>query len=210
MGLTALGQTSSSDFQPATVMAVAAHPKTGQADEVARYDVSVKVGDTMYVVLYTPPNGANGVEYASGMNLLVSVGSDSLTFNRQGKATQVPIVRKEALAPGSGPDLARAPSQYFSLKLQNLTDKLALTDDQQAKIKPILEQESGELRDLWGNTALSPKEKVQQLERVVQASDKKITPILSQAQVEKLQQMRKEQKAELKRRLAEQKAGQTT
>ena len=201
----ALCQTSTNKYQSATIMAVAAHPKgEGQADsDVARYDVSVRVGDTVYVVLYTPPNGANRVEYAAGMDLLVLVGTDSITFSKAGTTAQVPILSRAALPAGTGPDWTKAPGQYFSLKLQNLTEKLDLSDDQQAKIKPILEQETGELRNLWGNSTLSQKEKLNQLEKTVRSSDKKIIPLLSQSQVEKLQEMRKEQREELKKRLDE-------
>ena len=46
--LPALGQTPSSKYQPGTIMAVSAHQSSGQANEVTRYDVSVKVGNTTY------------------------------------------------------------------------------------------------------------------------------------------------------------------
>ena len=35
------------------------HHELKQRDEVKHYDVSVKVGDTTFVVLFTPPNGSN-------------------------------------------------------------------------------------------------------------------------------------------------------
>jgi len=47
---------------------------------------------------------------------------------------------------------------------------------------------------------------VKEFEKVVRSSDKKLEPILTPAQIEKLQTMRTQQKAELKKRLAEQKA----
>jgi hypothetical protein len=37
------------------------------------------------------------------------------------------------------------------MKLQNLSEKLALTDAQQAEIKPILEQETGEVGQILAN-----------------------------------------------------------
>ena len=48
---------------------------------MARYDVSVKIGNVIYVVLYTPLNGSNTVEYSPGIEMLFSVGNDKLTFN---------------------------------------------------------------------------------------------------------------------------------
>jgi hypothetical protein len=203
-------QTTSSKYQPGTITAVAAHQIAPgeQASDVVRYDVSIKVADTLYVVLYTPTNGSNMVEYSPGLDFLVLVGSDTLTFNRSGSGTttEVPILRREALAAGSGIDLSKAPSQYFSLKLQHLSEALHLRDDQQAKIKPILEQEAGELSQLWNNPAVSRKDKLNSLEKIVRSSDKKIKPLLSVDQVQKLEELRKEQKVELKKRISEETA----
>ena len=203
--LSAMGQAPPSNYQRGTIIAVTPH-KNAPAEstgDVVRYDVSVKVGNTKYVVLFTPPSGSNTVEYSTGTDMLFLVGDNTLAFNSMvsGK-TEMPILRREALpAPGS-PDLSRAPGQYFSLKLQNLSEKLALSDDQQAKIRPILEQESGELSPLWNNPAISRKDKLDTLEKVVRASDDKIKPILSQPQREKLQAIRKEQKDQLKKLMA--------
>ena len=152
--LSAMGQTPPSNYQRGTITAVTAHQNApGESSrDVVRYDVSVKVGNTNYVVLFTPPNGSNTVEYSVGTDMLFLVGDDTLTFNSKvsGK-TEMPILRREALPARGSPDLSRAPGEYFSLKLQNLSEKLALSDDQQAKIRPILEQESGELSPLWNN-----------------------------------------------------------
>jgi hypothetical protein len=210
VSVSALGQTSAPDYRRGTIVAVTAHHDVpGESGrDVARYDVSVKVGNTVYVVLFTPLNGSNTVEYSTGLDMLFLVGDDTLTFNSMvsGK-TEMPILRRETTPAQGGLDLSKAHSQYFSLKLQNLSEKLTLTDDQQTKIKPILEQESGELSPLWNNPAISRKEKLDTLERVVRASDEKIRPILSQTQREKLQEMRKGQKERVKKLIADKTAG---
>jgi len=87
------------------------------------------------------------------------------------------------------------------MKMQHLTQVLNLSEEQQKSIKPILEQESGELSYLWNNPAISQREKLDRLEKTVRASDQKIIPRLSQEQREKLQELRKEQKEELRQRL---------
>jgi hypothetical protein len=195
----ALSQTTPK-FQPGTIMAVTPHTNSanGQDSDGPAYDVSVKVGDTLYVVLYTPHNGSRTVAYAAGMELLVAVNKDTLTFNRQETPVDVPILRRESLPPRPTLDWSKAPSQYFSMKLENLTTKLSLTDDQQTKIKPILEQESGELAPYWNNPSVSRKEKLNILEKVVLSSDAKMKPILTADQWDKLQTMRTAQKQELK------------
>jgi len=190
----------SAKFQHATIMAVTSHPTSAsrQEGDNPKYDVSLKVGDTLYTVLYTPPNGARGVEYTAGMDLLVAVGKDTITFNRGDTPIELPILRRESLPPTPVLDWSKAPSQYFSMKLENLTAKLGLSEEQQAKIKPILEQESGELAPYWNNPAVSKKEKLDVLEKVVQSSDEKLKPILTATQWEKLQEMRTAQRQELK------------
>jgi hypothetical protein len=206
--ISVLAQTPAPNYQRGTITAATAHQNpSGDPDHIARYDVSVKIGNTVYVVLFTPPNGSNAVEYSTGIDMLFLVGNDTLTFNSMvsGK-TEMPILRRQTGSAPANVDLSGAPSQYFSLKLKNLSEKLTLSDDQQARLRPILEQESGELSPLWSNPVISQKDKLETLERVVRASDEKIRPILSQDQWEKLQDMRKEQKVQLKKVIADKKA----
>lgn len=194
----------SSEYQPGTIMKVVRHP--GETGQGLQYDVSVKVLNTMYTVLYTPPPGVNTVEYVGGLQMLVLVKKDTLVFNsRVSGTTEVPILKREALADDSGIDFSRAPSEYYSMKLRNLSEKLDLNEDQQAKIRPILEQEAGELNYVWGNPVLSQKDKLERLRRAVHTSDQKMKPLLTQAQWEKLESMRQEQEREVKQRLQEQK-----
>jgi hypothetical protein len=205
--VSASGQSASSQYQPGTITAVTTHESTGQKNsDPTQYDVSVKVGDTTYVVLFSPPNGSNIVKYSQGDELLVLVGNKTLTFNRtlSGK-TEVPILSQATLA-AHGPDWQKDSGQYFSMKLKHLTDTLALTEDQQATIKPILEQEAGEVDEIRFNPALSQKDMLNQYEKIVQASDKKIKRLLSATQLHKLEDLRKEQKQDLKRLIAQEKS----
>jgi hypothetical protein len=199
-----------SKYQPGTVTAVTPHqnaPGEPSAD-VARYDVSVKVGDTVYVVLYTPTPGGNSKEYSTGLEFLVSIGSNTLTVsNKLGGTTELPILRREPQPARPTLDWSKAPGQYFSMKQKHLSETLSLSDEQLAKIQPALEQETGEVGELFGNPVLSRKEKLNRWEKIVQSSDEKIKPVLSETQFAKLQQLRKEQKQELKRLIAEPKAG---
>jgi hypothetical protein len=88
----AFGQ-STSKYQVGTITEVKAHQTAGSgAADVATYDVSVKVGDTVYVVLYTPPMGEITVKYAAGRDLLVLVGKNKITYNDiLGQSHDVPI-----------------------------------------------------------------------------------------------------------------------
>ena len=85
---------SASKWQVGTITEVRIHQaaeKVGAADATS-YDVSVKVGGTIYVVLYTPPVRQETVKYAAGRDLLVLVGKSTIRYNDLlGQSFEVPI-----------------------------------------------------------------------------------------------------------------------
>jgi hypothetical protein len=88
----AFGQ-SMSKYQVGTITEVKAHQAAeNAASDAASYDVSVKVGGTIYVVLYTPALGEDTVKHAAGRDLLVLVGKNTITYNDiLGRSYEVPI-----------------------------------------------------------------------------------------------------------------------
>ena len=87
----------SANYQIATVVAVNPHSASVPADESATtYEVSVQIGNIIYVVLYTPRLGLQTAKYAAGRQVLVRVGEKTLTYNDiSGNTLEVPIlVRK--------------------------------------------------------------------------------------------------------------------
>lgn len=89
----AFGQ-SASKWQVGTITEVKVHQSAEKAgsSEATSYDVSVKVGDTIYVVLYTPPLREETVKYAAGRDLLVFVGKSTIQYNDiLGQSRDVPI-----------------------------------------------------------------------------------------------------------------------
>jgi hypothetical protein len=93
---------STSKYQVATITDVKPHELVeGSAGEATSYDISVKVGDTIYVVLYTTPLGDLAPEYAAGREILVLVGKNAITYNDiLGRSFQVPIeTRRPATDP---------------------------------------------------------------------------------------------------------------
>jgi len=204
--LSTFGQTRASKYQPGTITAVAVHQSAPgeESGDVTRYDVSVKVRNVVYVVLYEPLNGDNIVEHSPGFGMLFLVGDKTLKFNTKGARTvEVPILSRQTLPEEEGIDWSKAPSQYFSMKQQHLSEALDLTDDQQAKVKPLIEQESGEAGSILWTPVVSPKDRLKQYQKIVKASDAKIKPLLSRPQVAKLEELRKQQRGELKKLIAE-------
>jgi len=95
----AFGQ-STSKYQVGTITEVKVRQTAGSgASDAASYDVSIKVGDTIYVVLYTPPPGEETVKYAAGRDLLVLVGKSTITYNDiLGRSFAVPIESQKPAA----------------------------------------------------------------------------------------------------------------
>jgi hypothetical protein len=102
---------STSKYQVGTITEVKVHQTAGSgASAAASYDVSVKVGDTVYVVLYTPAVGEDTVKYAAGRDLLVLVGKNRITYNDiLGRSYEVPIEsQKPAAMPKQSKSVSRA------------------------------------------------------------------------------------------------------
>jgi hypothetical protein len=98
----AFGQ-STSQYQAATITEVKIHEageRVGASDAIS-YDVSVKVGGTTYVVLYTPALPDISVKYAAGRSGLVLVGKNTIRYNDLlGQSFDLPI---ESQKPAANP-----------------------------------------------------------------------------------------------------------
>ncbi len=80
-----------------TVMAIKPHVASAAASEGAapQFEVTVRVGRTDYVVLYTELPGTPGVEYAVGRDAPVLIGAKTLSFrNKLGEKVDVPILSR--------------------------------------------------------------------------------------------------------------------
>ena len=92
-----------SRYQLGTITEVKVHQTAdSNASDTTLYDVSVKVGDTIYVVLYTPPLGEPTVRYVAGRDLLVLVEKSTIRYNDLlGRSYAMPIESKRAAATSS-------------------------------------------------------------------------------------------------------------
>ena len=88
---------SRSKYEVATITDVKPHQAAdNKPSDPVRYDVSVKVADTVYLVLYTDTLGTSTIKYAAGRELLVSVGKDAITYNDiLGRSQEVPIISQK-------------------------------------------------------------------------------------------------------------------
>jgi hypothetical protein len=118
VAIPAISQSSgSSKYQPGIIMAVTPHrPAPGETASSRIYDVSVKVDNTMYVVLYTQPPGTINPEYRTGLELLVSVGRNTMKFNDQlGRSQELPILSRRTLY-ATKPQSAHPISTYSPIR----------------------------------------------------------------------------------------------
>jgi Spy/CpxP family protein refolding chaperone len=76
--------------------------------------------------------------------------------------------------------------------LKLLTEKLDLTVDQQAKIKPILKELHDATQNLMQDESLSREERLDKVKPLREKADKKIREILSDDQKKKLDQLEQE------------------
>jgi len=79
-------------------------------------------------------------------------------------------------------------------RLKELTEKLALTDDQVAKIKPILKDEAEALKALKDDTSIDKEAKRPKMMEIRKSHQDKILAILTPDQQAKLKAMREQHK----------------
>src|SRR5208283_4355913 len=101
----AFGQSSpaSSTYQPATIIDVKLHQSAADSNpDNALYEVSVKVKQTIYVVLTAPPDGSGTIRYAIGRQLLVHIDDNTITWNDiLGRPHEVPVISRGPIADSS-------------------------------------------------------------------------------------------------------------
>jgi hypothetical protein len=89
-----------SKYQVGTITAAQCHQADDADARVTSCEVSVRVGNTAYGVLYAAPVGSDNVRYETGRELLVLVGEDTITYNDMlGNSFQVPILSRAAVTP---------------------------------------------------------------------------------------------------------------
>lgn len=88
-------------------------------------------------------------------------------------------------------------------RVEELQQRLQLTDEQRDKIRPILEQEANRLRDIRakyeGKTGRRDRLRLaRELRDVQQDIEKKVNPILTKAQREEWKKLREERREQLR------------
>jgi len=108
----------------------------------------------------------------------------ALTFAQPSQESQAPTPDKHA-----GMHHEESADQH----LQMLSEKLNLTDDQKAKIKPILQDQMRQMKVVHEDTSLSEEQKRAKMKSVHESLHDQINAVLTPEQQTKFKQMRQEQ-----------------
>jgi periplasmic protein CpxP/Spy len=82
-------------------------------------------------------------------------------------------------------------------QIKHLTQKLDLTDDQQAKLKPILEDQRKQMDQIHNDSSLSREDRFSKMQQVRTAGDTQIKALLTADQQKKFDKMREEQRSRM-------------
>ena len=82
-------------------------------------------------------------------------------------------------------------------QIQHLTKKLNLTADQQAKLKPLLEDQRKQMEQLHSDSSLSREDRFSKMQELRQNSDNQIKNVLNEDQQKNFDKMREEQRGRM-------------
>jgi Spy/CpxP family protein refolding chaperone len=77
-------------------------------------------------------------------------------------------------------------------RLKMLTEKLNLTEDQQSKLKPIIEDQSKQMNAIHDDSSLAPADRQAKMKEIHESSIEKMNAILTPDQQAKWKQLRQE------------------
>lgn len=93
---------------------------------------------------------------------------------------------------GHGPMMPSVDDQ-----IKHLTKKLNLSDDQQAKLKPILEDQRKQMETIHNDSSLSREDRFSKMQALRQGSDTQIKSVLNEDQQKNFDKMREEQRGRM-------------
>jgi protein CpxP len=94
-----------------------------------------------------------------------------------------PAQNPPATAPHGKRGMHRNPA---AMRLQMMSQKLNLTDDQKAKIQPLLQNEIQQVRAIHQNTSLTPDQQKAQIQQLHQSTRDQIKQLLTPEQIAKM------------------------
>ena len=100
--------------------------------------------------------------------------------------------------PGMGRGMGHRPMESVDDQIKSLNKKLKLSDDQQAKLKPILEDQRKQMEAIHNDSSLSREDRFGKMQDLRQSSDTQIKSVLTEDQQKGFDKMRAEQRERMK------------
>jgi periplasmic protein CpxP/Spy len=129
---------------------------------------------------------------------LFSVGFAANNAFSQDAQPAPPAQSDQQPGPGMGGHMGHRQMPSVDDQLKHMTKKLKLTDDQQTKLKPILEDQRKQMDQLRADTSMSRQDKFGKMQEIRQSSDTQIKSVLNDDQQKSFDKMRAEQQDRMK------------
>jgi protein CpxP len=100
--------------------------------------------------------------------------------------------------PGMGRPMGRRQMPSVDDQIKHLSKKLSLTDDQQAKLKPILEDQRKQMETIHNDSSLSRQDRFSKMQELRKSSDDQIKSVLNADQQKNFDKMREDQHDHMK------------
>src|SRR5579864_5588384 len=117
----------------------------------------------------------------SMLTILVVLAACLLLTGQTNAAPQTPPQAHEAVG-------ASSPEAH----LQMLSEKLNLTEDQKAKLKPVLQDQAQQMKAVRDDTSLTPEQKAAKKKAIHETTHDQINAVLTPEQQEKFKEMKNE------------------
>ncbi|GEM_PF-473170 len=92
-------------------------------------------------------------------------------------------------------------------QMQEMTEKLGLTDAQKEKLKPIWQEQGEKMKEIFGSADLSREQKMEKMKAVREEFAPKFKEVLTPEQFEKWQKMREEMRGKIGERAKQRRGG---
>jgi periplasmic protein CpxP/Spy len=99
---------------------------------------------------------------------------------------------------GMGRGMGRHSRESVDDQIKHLSKKLNLSDDQQAKLKPIFEDQRKQMEAIHNDSSLSREDRFTKMQALRQSSDAQIKGVLNEEQQKSFDKMRAEQQERMK------------
>jgi periplasmic protein CpxP/Spy len=143
------------------------------------------------------PGKRRSLRATAFLAVLLSLGFGVVNAHGQ-DAQDAPPPPSQQPGPGMGRGMGHRSMESVDDQIKHLSKKLNLTDDQQAKLKPILEDQRKQMEQIHSDSSLSREDRFSKMQALRQSSDTQIKSVLTEEQQKSFDKMRAEQQDRMK------------